>query len=115
MLVRHAHFRAPLFGTFPLPPTIPGVVGQRVFGGEERRQDPADGLHRVLAQLMAQKAPRLSEVKTECDGLDARELDELAGRIRSMFGTGAMTNGRSDPWRVTRTQLMKLRSQATQS
>ncbi len=33
LLVRHAHFRAPLFGTFPFPPTVAGMAGQRVFNG----------------------------------------------------------------------------------
>src|ERR687897_45520 len=31
ILARHAHFRAPLFGTFPLKPTVDGMVAQRIF------------------------------------------------------------------------------------
>src|SRR4029079_19405143 len=30
ILARHAHFRAPLFGTFPLKPTVDGMVAQRI-------------------------------------------------------------------------------------
>src|ERR671917_48882 len=47
LLVRHAHFRSPLFGTFPLPPTIPGAIGQKVFKGEGGLiplGHPADGI-----------------------------------------------------------------------
>jgi len=54
LLVRHAHFRAPLFGEFPRPPVIPGMAGQRVFNGEgaegQNRPFPADGIYRLCKQ-----------------------------------------------------------------
>jgi hypothetical protein len=120
MLVRHAHFRAPLFGTFPLPPTIPGVVGQRVFGGEERRQDPADGLYHTIANLLKgtpqqSKAPSLSEVRTVCDGLDSQDIDKIASDIQRTYGTLAKQNGRADPWGNAKRQLDRYRSQVNQS
>jgi hypothetical protein len=112
MLVRHAHFRAPLFGTFPVPPTVQGVVGQRVFGGEERLQDPADGLHRVLVFLMNQRAPQLSEVRSHCEGIRAAEIDDLASKTKRTYGNA--TNIHADPWGNVRRQLAAIRAESGQ-
>ncbi|MEJ7839301.1 MAG: hypothetical protein WKF81_10815, partial [Thermomicrobiales bacterium] len=110
MLVRHAHFRAPLFGTFPVPPTVQGVVGQRVFGGEERIQDPADGLNRVLAELMGRAAPQLADVRTYCDGIDASTIDNLAAKVKRLY-TGS-TNSRRNPWDMVRKELGEIRAES---
>ena len=65
LLIRHAHFRSPLFGSFPRPPVISGSEGQRVFN-DARRPDrherssngssggvsnPADPLYFLLKRL----------------------------------------------------------------
>jgi hypothetical protein len=115
MLVRHAHFRAPLFGAFPIPPTVPGVVGQRVFGEEGHRQDPADGLYFVVARLMRDmnlqgKAPTLSEVKTACTGLRPEDVDEIAMNLRSTYKSFNSNNGRADPWKTAQKALNTRRS-----
>jgi hypothetical protein len=112
MLVRHAHFRAPLFGTFPVPPTVQGVVGQRVFGGEERLQDPADGLHRVLVVLMKLKAPQLSEVRSHCEGLAAAYIDDLASKTKRQYGNAP--NLHADPWGFAKRQLDAIRAASGQ-
>jgi len=103
LLVRHAHFRAPLFGTFPLPPTLPGVYGQRIFGSERRQVDPADALHRTLVTLMRDRAPKLSEVKTCTDGLAPEAIDEVRTKINGLYGNGAYPKG--DPWRTAKKEL----------
>ena len=113
MLVRHAHFRAPLFGTFPVPPTVPGVVGQRVFGNEERRQDPAEGLYTVIVNLMKElnmigKAPNKATVKTACDGLLPSAIDDVATKIRNSYKSHS-TN-RSDPWKSAQNHLERHRA-----
>jgi hypothetical protein len=103
LLVRHAHFRAPLFGTFPLPPTLPGVYGQRIFGSERRKVDPADTLYRTLATLMGSRAPNLAEVRTQADGLAPEAVEEVRSKLARVYGNGAFAKG--DPWRTARKEL----------
>jgi len=107
LLVRHAHFRAPLFGTFPHPPTIPGMVGQRIFN-RERRTHPADGLFRVLQKLMTTKAPSKAEVKTAADGLDGDAVDTISTKIERLYA--GQTNGRGgNPWQTTKREIATAR------
>jgi hypothetical protein len=112
MLVRHAHFRAPLFGTFPMPPTAAGVVGQRVFGGGERVQHPADGLYRVLQSMLDGRTPPLSEVRNYCDGIDGVEIDALAIRVRTIYGN--VRNTRANVWERVKSELGNIRREAGQ-
>jgi len=53
ILARHAHYRAPLFGAFPLPPCIAGSAGQRLYNPDEAAvNDPVGaGLFRLLQRL----------------------------------------------------------------
>ncbi|MDQ3044395.1 MAG: hypothetical protein M3R06_04480, partial [Chloroflexota bacterium] len=97
LLVRHAHFRAPLFGAFPLPPTIPGVGGQKVFNQTNLKTvgHPADGLYRTIQRVMGNSAPSRHEVLTFCEGHDPRVLDELCPKLTQEWerkkGTSAET------------------------
>ena len=78
ILARHAHFRAPLFGTFPLKPTVDGMVGQRIFNSSSNGipvGHDGDGLFKTLQDLMGDRAPRKHEVRTAVDGL-GRELGD---------------------------------------
>lgn len=114
LLVRHAHYRAPLFGTFPLPPTIPGVNGQRVFG--ERKAAPgtvADPIFRMLQKYMGDHAPSKAEILVECEGLDLDDVEEVRKTCESVFR--GHTNGRTDHWRATRKQLVNRRTQKQMS
>ncbi len=90
LLIRHAHFREPLFGTFPMPPTIRGIDGQRVFAGEESgaRGDPAQLLHALLQSLMGDFSPSQAEVRTHCDGLADETIDAVLMRIRREYSGG---------------------------
>lgn len=114
LLVRHAHFRAPLFGTFPLPPTIPGTVGQRIYGREENQvTHPADGLCRTLRKIMGDKCPPVSEIKTYADELDREKLDEIASLINRMYQGGQYAVGRA--WETTKKQINTARAMRTMS
>ena len=115
LLVRHAHFRAPLFGTFPLPPTIAGAYGQRIYGREENRvTHPADGLCRTLRKIMGEdKCPPVSEIKTYADGLDRDKLDEIASLINRMYQGGQYAVGRA--WETTKKQINTARAMRTMS
>ena len=111
LLVRHAHFRAPLFGTFPLPPTIPGINGQRVFGKEGVTQGhatTADPIFRMLQRYMGDRVPPKADVINECDGLDWNDIEEVRSGCEGVFRGG--TNPRTNHWQVTRKQLATRRS-----
>jgi hypothetical protein len=116
LLVRHAHFRAPLFGTFPLPPTIPGINGQRVFGKEgavNANSHPADPIFRLLQRYMGDRVPPKAEVINECDGLDRDDIEDVRTSCELVFRGGS--NPRTNHWQVTRKQLTTRRSMKAMS
>jgi hypothetical protein len=115
LLVRHAHFRAPLFGAFPYPPTIPGMAGQRVFNADDAAARPGahvgDGLFKLLQRHMGDRAPSKHEVRTVADGLDPRDVDTILHVIeRSLLARGGNGNSRTDPWLMTQDAIRRVRS-----
>jgi hypothetical protein len=112
LLIRHAHFRAPLFGTFPHPPTLPGMDGQRIFGSQ-RLSDPCDGLFATLSRLMGDRAPKSAEVKSVAAGLDEEQVEHVRRLVEKSFASGA--TGYQNPWRVAQKQLMTRRSMSNRS
>lgn len=111
LLARHAHFRAPLFGTFPLKPTIDGMVGQRIFNSAAEglvRGHVGDGLFRTLQELMGERAPSKHEVRTATDGLDREAVTEIVRQLNMM--NGGRLDPRADPWRQTKAMIAKARS-----
>lgn len=113
LLIRHAHFRSPLFGTFPYPPTIPGMAGQRVFNGESGtgagRGHPSDGIFQFLQRQMGSRAPRQNEVRTVTEGFDAAFLDDLCFRLESEYRRKGAAAGRTDPWKRIQSILLQQR------
>ncbi len=98
LLVRHAHFRAPLFGAFPRPPVIPGMSGQRVFNSDEGASSsntPADALYRLAKRYEAADTPTLGEVRTLAGDLTADSIERIYSqteqRLRAISGTSAAT------------------------
>jgi hypothetical protein len=104
LLIRHAHFREPLFGTFPMPPTIRGIDGQRVFGGAESslRGDPVDLLYGLLRMLLADFAPDKATVSTECDGIAEEEIVDIHAKIRREYSGNTH---RGNAWAQTQKYL----------
>ncbi len=98
LLIRHAHFREPLFGAFPMPPTIRGIDGQRVFGRqiEQGFRKPEDSLVSALKDVMGDFAPSRAEVATQCEGIAPEAIEEIALKIRRDYAGG---NHRGNAWR----------------
>jgi hypothetical protein len=113
MLVRHAHFRAPLFGTFPHPPTLPGAFGQRVFNRETRTWDASIALHKTLDRLMGQKAPSLAEIRIETNGLEQDAVEAVRIEIEQRFRGGGAFG--ADPWRSAQKQLRRATEASTRA
>lgn len=103
MLVRHAHFRSPLFGTFPYPPTLPGIYGQRVFGGEDGPAgDPVDSLVKLIDKHMPGQV-RKSEVQAYAADLNPDEIESVRQSVnKRMMG---VTNSRTNVWRMIQKEL----------
>ncbi len=111
LLVRHAHFRAPLFGAFPMPPTVTGTLGQRIFndGGAVRTQHPGDVIWNVCKEFMADKAPTLGDVRRKADGLDPDALHAIARQIRDQANKPGLGRG-FNPWHIASGGMDRLRS-----
>lgn len=110
LLARHAHFRAPLFGAFPLKPTIDGMMGQRIFNGERTAPvgHPADGLWKTLVGLMGEQAPPKHEVRTAADGLDPEDILRAVQQLNTAYSNGVSRGG--NPWRSAQQILNRARA-----
>jgi hypothetical protein len=123
LLVRHAHFRAPLFGTFPFPPTIPGMRGQRVFNqtgtlrGSGRgdtgngqlvsHSEPADGIWNLLKGPMGDRAPSKADVRAYAHRLTAGQVETVVTDLqRKLAESGANRTFR--PWDWCQGQIRKM-------
>ena len=112
ILARHAHFRAPLFGTFPRKPTLDGMDGQRIFnGGSDAlpRGHAGDGLWKTLSDLMGARAPSKHEVRTVADDLSPQEAADVVRQINGMYG-GRVLDPRADPWRRAQELIVKTKA-----
>ena len=112
ILARHAHFRAPLFGTFPLKPTVDGMMGQRIFNPAQDgvpRGHAGDGLYKSLQDLMGDRAPRKQQVRTETMEMDALTMADIVRQLNGIYG-GRPLDGRADPWRKAQELIGKARS-----
>jgi hypothetical protein len=112
ILARHAHFRAPLFGTFPLKPTIDGMMGQRIFNAPAdgaRRGHVGDGLWRTLVSLMGERAPHKHEVRAAADGLHPDALSEIVRQLNVAYGD-RRNEPRANPWRQAQSLLGRARA-----
>ncbi len=83
LLIRHAHFRTPIFGTFPMPPTIAGMAGQRVFNREDgiTAVHPSVGLWKVLQRHDGDRSPSKAEVREATDGLSRETIERICTRV----------------------------------
>ena len=115
MLVRHAHFRAPLFGTFPRPATIPGAVGQKIFNGDTRAVDPAAALHLTLKQLMGEDAPSLASVRTEAAGVSPEDLDNTRIQVWNRYGGRKKQGMGWNPWKMAQGELRSAAARGSRS
>jgi hypothetical protein len=115
LLIRHAHFRAPLFGSFPMPPTVPGQVGSRVFNSGKSgivvENSAGMGLYQMLRREMKSGLPSINEVLNACDGLDSQRIvwitTSVEQRCQQYKGTSA--EARITAWKMALDLISKAR------
>jgi hypothetical protein len=118
LLVRHAHFRSPLFGTFPRPPVIPGMNGQAVFndatGVGRADGHVSDGLYLLLKRLMQDGAPSKAEVRTEAEGFTLETIQRICAQVEHNWARleGTTAASRLTPWRLASKALSDHRARA---
>jgi hypothetical protein len=114
LLVRHAHFRAPLFGAFPRPPVIPGMAGQRVFNGEHAAglaHHPADAIYRLVKRYANGDTPSRGAVRTEVGTLSTESINQICNKVEQSYlsrqGTSAAS--RINIWTMVQNQIRNAR------
>ncbi|MEW6635799.1 MAG: ATP-binding protein [Actinomycetota bacterium] len=93
LLCRHAHYAFPVFGTFPLPPVLPGAVGSRIF-----RQESMDAAASVLSVMrgLTRKPPSIATIRAEIEGVPEERVYEALDAVSAAHRSG---NGAADPFK----------------
>jgi DNA helicase HerA-like ATPase len=113
LLARHAHFRSPLFGEFPLPPSVAGTAGQRLFNdaGAELTIRPAEALFRTM-QGLGDTSTSLADIANYCDGISAAKITEIIALIEAEARgkSEEIRSGRFSVWAQTKRHLLRARN-----
>jgi hypothetical protein len=114
LLARHAHFRSPLFGEFPLPPSVAGSAGQRLFNEDsaELGVSAAEALFRTMKSL-GDTTATLADVTNYCDGLSKAQINLVTSMIEGEARGKAelIRTGRFSVWAQTKRHLARARVQ----
>jgi len=119
LLIRHAHFRSPLFGSFPRPPVISGSEGQRVFNDRERVAGsngavgaggvthPGDPLYFLLRRLAPNDTINKGMVRTEAEGLTDAQAQQIVLAVEQQWNKMRDTSAarRITPWTLIKKQI----------
>lgn len=122
LLIRHAHFRSPLFGSFPRPPVISGSEGQRVFNDTKRQPGsnrtvgsrvthPGDSLYFLLRRLAPNDTINKGVVRTEAEGLTDAQAQQICLAVEQHWNKIRDTTAarRMTPWTLIRNQIAEAR------
>ena len=101
LLLRHAHYAVPIFGTFPRPMVLMGKQGTDIFG--EQEQDPVSSVLAVMRKLTA-KPPAIIDIRSEIEGVPEEQVYEALGAVQAAHRTG---NGAADPYKNFRWNLKR--------
>lgn len=113
LLLRHAHYAVPVFGTFPRPMVLMGKQGTDIFG--EHRQDAATSVLSVMRNLTS-KPPKITAIRTDIEGVPEEQVFEALAAVQTAHRTG---HGAADPyknfrWNLTRGNRPSRRRESSQ-
>jgi uncharacterized protein len=103
LLLRHAHYAVPVFGTFPRPMVLMGKQGTDIFG--EHRQDAATSVLAVMRRLIKTgKPPAITAIRSDIDGVPEEQVFEALDAVQAAHRTG---HGAADPYKNFRWNLSR--------
>jgi hypothetical protein len=101
LLLRHAHYAVPVFGTFPRPMVLMGKQGTDIFG--EQRQDAATSILAVMRNLTG-KPPKITAIRSDIEGVSEEQVFEALDAVQAAHRTG---HGAADPYKNFRWNLSR--------
>jgi uncharacterized protein len=101
LLLRHAHYAVPVFGTFPRPMVLMGKQGTDLFG--EHRQDAATSVLAVMRNLTG-KPPKITAIRDDIEGVPEEQIFEALDAVQAAHRTG---HGAADPYKNFRWNLSR--------
>jgi uncharacterized protein len=101
LLLRHAHYAVPVFGTFPRPMVLMGKQGTDIFG--EQRQDAATSILAVMRNLTG-KPPKITAIRSDIEGVPEEQVFEALDAVQAAHRTG---HGAADPYKNFRWNLTR--------
>jgi hypothetical protein len=108
LLARHAHFRSPLFGEFPLPPSVAGLAGQRLFNDDSAAltSTPGEALFKIIRKLGDNDTPKAT-VLNACAGLSAEIIAKITIDIEmeATRDEALIRSGRKRIWTIATNRL----------
>src|SRR5918993_883467 len=103
LLLRHAHYAVPIFGTFPRPMVLMGKQGTDIFG--EHRQDVATSVLAVMRGLIKTgKPPAITAIRGDIEGVPEEQVFEALDAVQAAHRTG---HGAADPYKNFRWNLSR--------
>ena len=103
LLLRHAHYAVPVFGTFPRPMVLMGKQGTDIFG--EHRQDVATSVLSVMRGLIKTgKPPAITAIRSDIEGVPEEQIFEALDAVQAAHRTG---HGAADPYKNFRWNLSR--------
>jgi hypothetical protein len=103
LLLRHAHYAVPVFGTFPRPMVLMGKQGTDIFG--ERKGDAATSVLAVMRGLIKTgKPPAITAIRGDIEGVPEEQVYEALDAIQAAHRTG---HGAADPYKNFRWNLTR--------
>ncbi|HEY0129563.1 MAG TPA: hypothetical protein VGB40_10385 [Rubrobacteraceae bacterium] len=101
LLLRHAHYAVPVFGTFPRPMVLMGKQGTDIFG--EQKQDTATSILSVMRNLTG-KPPKITAIRSDIEGVPEEQVFEALDAVQAAHRTG---HGAADPYKNFRWNLSR--------
>ncbi|MDQ3375383.1 MAG: hypothetical protein M3533_00590, partial [Actinomycetota bacterium] len=103
LLLRHAHYAVPVFGTFPRPMVLMGKQGTDIFG--ERKGDAATSVLAVMRGLIKTgKPPAITAIRGDIEGVPEEQVYEALDAVQAAHRTG---HGAADPYKNFRWNLTR--------
>jgi uncharacterized protein len=103
LLLRHAHYAIPVFGTFPRPMVLMGKQGTDIFG--EHQQDVATSVLSVMRGLIKTgKPPAITAIRSDIEGVPEEQIFEALDSVQAAYRTG---HGAADPYKNFRWNLSR--------